>query len=89
MYILIKNKVIRLIDLFLFYFMYMDVLSACMSVHHMCAVQKVTRGHWSLGTEVTDSCEVPCGCWELNLGLLVEQPLLSIGRASLMSCQFK
>jgi hypothetical protein len=26
-------------------------------------------------TRVTDSCELPCGCWELNLGLLEEQPV--------------
>ena len=24
----------------------------------------------SPGTGVTDSCELPCGCWELNLGRL-------------------
>ena len=29
----------------------------------------------SLGTGITDSCEPPCGCWELNLGLLPEQML--------------
>jgi hypothetical protein len=27
-------------------------------------------------TEVIDDCELPCGCWELNLGLLEEQPVL-------------
>ena len=27
----------------------------------------------SPGTEVTDSCELPCGCWELNSGPLEEQ----------------
>jgi hypothetical protein len=24
---------------------------------------------------ITDGCEPPCGCWELNLGLLEEQPV--------------
>ena len=24
----------------------------------------------------TDSCEMPCGCWELNSGPLKEQPVL-------------
>ena len=28
------------------------------------------------GFGVTDSCELPCGCWELNPGPLVEQPVL-------------
>lgn len=27
----------------------------------------------SPGTSVTDSCEAPCGCWELNLCSLEEQ----------------
>lgn len=29
------------------------------------------------GTGVTDSCELPCQCWELNLSLLSEQSVLS------------
>jgi hypothetical protein len=28
------------------------------------------------GTEVTDSCELPCGCWELDPGPLEEQQLI-------------
>ena len=28
------------------------------------------------GTEIMDSCELPCGCWELNPGPLEEQPSL-------------
>ncbi|ERE74288.1 E3 ubiquitin-protein ligase [Cricetulus griseus] len=28
----------------------------------------------SSGTGVTDSCELPCGCWELNPGPLEEEP---------------
>lgn len=30
----------------------------------------------SHGSEVTDSCEPPYGCWELNLSLLEEKPIL-------------
>lgn len=30
-------------------------------------------GVGSLGTEVTDSCKLLCGCWELNLEPLGEQ----------------
>jgi hypothetical protein len=28
------------------------------------------RDYGLLGTGVTDGCELPCGCWELNLGPL-------------------
>jgi hypothetical protein len=41
----------------------------CLHVH-------LFEGARSPGTEVTDSCELPCGCWELNLGPLEEQPVL-------------
>jgi hypothetical protein len=33
------------------------------------------EGLRSPGTEVTDSCEPPCGCWELNPDPLEEQPM--------------
>ena len=35
------------------------------------------------GAGVTDSCEPPCGCWELNLGPLEEQPVLIDAEQSL------
>jgi hypothetical protein len=31
------------------------------------------------GVRITDSCKLPYGCWELNLGLLEEQPALFTG----------
>lgn len=34
------------------------------------------EGSISPGTEVTDFGELPCACWELNLGPLEEQPML-------------
>jgi hypothetical protein len=34
-------------------------------------------------TGVTDSCESPCGCWELNPDPLEEQPLLLTAEPSL------
>ena len=34
------------------------------------------EGVGSPGTRVTDSCKLPCGCWELNTGPLEEQPAL-------------
>jgi hypothetical protein len=52
-------------DLFLFY---MHWCFDCMCVLH--------EGIGSPGIGVIDSCELPCGCWELNLGPLEEQPVL-------------
>lgn len=41
----------------LFYFMYVNVLLACMYVHHMCLVTvEVRRGHWIPGTGIKDGC---------------------------------
>jgi hypothetical protein len=34
---------------------------------------------------ITDGCESPCGCWELNSGPLEEQPVLSTFESSLQS----
>ena len=57
--------------------MHMGVLPACVSVHHVCAVPvEARRGCHIPGTGVTDSCELLCGCWELNLGPLEEQRVL-------------
>jgi hypothetical protein len=36
-------------------------------------------------TGVTDSCELPCGCWELYLGPLEEQPVLLTAEPSLQA----
>jgi hypothetical protein len=41
------------------------------------------EGVGSAGMGVTDSCELPCGCWELNPCLLEEQPVLLITEPSL------
>jgi hypothetical protein len=32
---------------------------------------------------ITDGCEPPCGCWELNLGRLEEQSVLLTAEPSL------
>jgi hypothetical protein len=50
---------------FIIYFRYMSALSAYTPV-----CQKRASDH------ITDDCELPCGCWELNSGPLVEQPVL-------------
>ena len=49
-----------------------------MAMHHMYAWYpgKPEEDVVSLGTAVTDSCEL--SCWDLNLGSLEEQPVLLI-----------
>ena len=56
----------------------MGVLFACLSMYHVCAwcLWWPEEGIGSPGTGVTDSCELPCGCWELNPGPLEEQSVL-------------
>jgi E3 ubiquitin-protein ligase NEDD4 len=34
------------------------------------------EGAGSPGNGVTDSCELPCGCWELIMGPMEERPVL-------------
>jgi hypothetical protein len=48
-------------------------------VHSLC------EGVGSLRSGVIDSCELACGCWELNLGPLEEQRVLSTAEPSLQS----
>jgi hypothetical protein len=36
---------------------------------------------------VTDGCELPCGCWELNPGLLEEQPVLLAAEPSVKALE--
>ena len=43
----------------------------------------VVGEHRILKTGITDRCELPCGCWELNLGHLEEQPMILTTEASL------
>lgn len=59
----------------------MSVKSACIHVHHMCAVPLGVREIIiSPGPGVTDVCEPPHRYWELNLDPLSEpQVLLTAG----------
>ena len=55
----------------IFSFMCMNILS------HVClctALRRPEEGVRSSRAGVTDSCELPSGCWELNLGPLEDQP---------------
>lgn len=49
-----------------------------MAMHHMHAWYpgKLEKDVVSLGTAATDSCELSCGLWDLNLGPLEEQSVL-------------
>lgn len=56
--------------------MYILVLLTCLYLYHLSAWYpwKLGEGVGPSGTGVTDGYEPPCGCWELNLGPLEEQP---------------
>lgn len=54
--------------------MYIGVLPACM-FSNIC-VPGADEHIRSPGTRVKDGCELPCGCWVLNLNPLDEQPVL-------------
>ena len=59
----------------------MSILPACMSVCMFGASGGQKRTEFP-GTGVSDRYELPCGCWELNPGLLQEQPVLLTSEAS-------
>ena len=42
----------------------------------LCLYVCLCEGVRSPGTGITDSCELPCACWELNPCPLEEQPVL-------------
>ena len=56
----------------------MSCLHACMHVHYLCAwcLQRPKESVRSLGTRVTDGCDPPNSCWELNLGPMEKKPVL-------------
>lgn len=45
--------------------------------------QRTEKNIRAPGTEITDSCELPCECWESDLDLLKEWPMLLTTEASL------
>jgi len=55
-------------DLFLFY-VHLHVFVFCL---HVCLCEGADYSE----TGIPDSCELPCGCWELNLDPLEEQSVL-------------
>lgn len=68
---------VTLLNIIYFYFIWMGVLSACVSVHHVCAVPSgAEKGISSSGTGVVDGCELPCRCQEPNSGPPEDQQVL-------------
>jgi hypothetical protein len=55
-----------------------------MCTHHLCAwyTQQLEEIPW---TEVTEGCELPLGCWEMNQGPLQEQWVLLTAEPSLQA----
>lgn len=53
-------------------FIHLSYVFACLYVHHNHPLggQKRDSDPWN---PVTGVCELPCGCWRLNLGALLEQ----------------
>ena len=60
------------------------ILCALVFYLHVCLYEGVR----SPGTGDTDSCELTCGCWELNPGPLKEQPVPITAEPSLQPPQF-
>jgi hypothetical protein len=51
---------------------------------HMSTLQLSSDTHQKRASDLmTDGCEPPCGCWELNLGPLEEQTVLLTTETSL------
>lgn len=79
------KRLTLLLSLFTFFLDFFEILFyvyecfACMHVYHVhveCSWRS-EQGIGFPGTAVIDDCEAPCGRWELNLGLLQEQMLLT------------
>ena len=65
-----------------FYFMHVVVLPTWCVCACVCLCTCVCLEY--PGTGITDSYELSCGCWEMNLGLLKQQPVLLITEPSLL-----
>ena len=69
------------------FYLTMGALSAWKSVYHIhdCCPQRPEEGIGSPGTRATYCCQPLCGCWELKLGSLEEQPMLLAADLSLQT----
>lgn len=77
------NKVYLFINIFKFYFVYINILPVCgLPVHLMCA--EPTAGYW-ISWKWSYRCS--CGCWKLNPSLLCRnsKPSLTAESSSLQT----
>jgi hypothetical protein len=62
-------------------------LCVCLFCLHVSALSRCLhqpgKGTGTPSTGVPDSCELPCGCWELNPGSLEQRPVLFRAKPSL------
>ena len=66
-------------EIFLFFFFFNNLFILCIWVHCRCLQTHQKRA----SDPITDGCEPPCGCWELNSGPLEEQSVLLTTEPSL------
>lgn len=55
---------------------------------HSWCLRKSEEDVRSSGTGITERCDSPCGCWELNPDPLAEQPVLLMAESSLQPQDF-
>lgn len=63
------------LKVYLFMFYVYKCLPTCMLVYMYVQCCRGQRRPWIPGTGVIGSCELLCGCWELDLGPVKEQPV--------------
>jgi hypothetical protein len=70
---------------FVFVFVFKDLFTYLfyVRVQYRAAFRHTRRGRTS--DSITDGCEPPCGCWELNSGPLEEQSVLLTTEPSLQA----
>lgn len=63
-------------DILVFQFFDIVYVLAVLHMYVQCP-QRLDKGTESSATGIVDGWQLPCVCWELNLGLLERQPVLS------------
>jgi hypothetical protein len=59
-----------------YFFVFIGILPACLSMRHVGGHTEARRGCQIPWDSNYRRCELPCGCWELNSGLIEEQQML-------------
>jgi hypothetical protein len=84
----VLEKELRVLHLDLFFFkIYLFIY---LFIYYMCVHCSYLQTHQKGALDpITDSCEPPCGCWELNSEPLEEQSVLLAAEPSLQPDLFK